>query len=232
MAIVLIIGASRGIGLATVDAALKAGYSVRALSRSTSTIRLHNPKLEKMDGDAIDRDTIERALVGVDTVIQTLGVTPAPELILRGTRLFSAATRVLVRAMGANGVRRLICVTGLGAGDSRGRGGSLYNAALCLFLGRVYADKDVQERIIRKSRLDWTIVRPTILTNGPRTGAYRVLVDPNDWTSGPADRPCCGRRGQCLRSQSSISRQMSCLRPLTSEVPCPVRSRVPRYPDR
>jgi uncharacterized protein YbjT (DUF2867 family) len=53
-----------------------------------------------------------------------------------------------------------------------------------LFLGRVYADKDVQERIIRKSRLDWTIVRPTILTNGPRTGAYRVLVDPNDWTSG------------------------------------------------
>ena len=69
MATVLIIGASRGIGLATVDAALKAGYSVRALSRSASTIRLHNPKLEKTDGDAVDRDTIERALVGVDTVI-------------------------------------------------------------------------------------------------------------------------------------------------------------------
>ncbi|MFO1100171.1 MAG: NAD(P)H-binding protein [Xanthobacteraceae bacterium] len=50
-------------------------------------------------------------------------------------------------------------------GDSRGRGGILYNTALCLFLGRVYADKDVQERIIRKSRLDWTIVRPTILRN-------------------------------------------------------------------
>ena len=184
MATVLIIGASRGIGLATVDAALKAGYSVRALSRSASTIRLHNPKLEKTDGDAVDRDTIERALVGVDTVIQTLGVTPAPQVILRGTRLFSAATRVLVRTMEASGVRRLICVTGLGAGDSRGRGGILYNTALCLFLGRVYADKDVQERIIRKSRLDWTIVRPTILTNGPHTGAYRVLVDPNDWTSG------------------------------------------------
>jgi len=78
----------------------------------------------------------------------------------------------------------LICVTGLGAGDSRGRGGIVYNAALCLFLGRVYADKDVQEHIIRKSGLNWTIVRPTILTNGPRTGAYRVLVDPKDWTSG------------------------------------------------
>ena len=48
----------------------------------------------------------------------------------------------------------------------------------------VYADKDVQERIIRRSRLDWTIVRPTILTNGPPTDTYRVLVEPNDWTSG------------------------------------------------
>ena len=42
----------------------------------------------------------------------------------------------------------------------------------------------MQERIIRRSRLDWTIVRPTILTNGPRTGKYRVLVDRCDWTSG------------------------------------------------
>jgi hypothetical protein len=81
-------------------------------------------------------------------------------------------------------IRRLICVTGLGAGDSRGHGGLLYNAGLCLFLGRVYADKDVQERIIRQSRLDWTIVRPTILTYGLRTGTYRVLVDQRDWTSG------------------------------------------------
>ena len=100
MAIVLIIGASRGIGLATVNAALKAGYSVHALSRSASAIRFHNPKLEeKMDGDAVDRDTISRALAGVDAVIQTLGVTPAQELIFTGTRLFSAATQVLVRAM-------------------------------------------------------------------------------------------------------------------------------------
>ena len=184
MSTILIIGASRGIGLATVNAALKAGHSVRALSRSATAIRLHDPRLEKLNGDALDPNTIERAIAGVDAAIQTLGVTRAPELILRSTRLFSAATRILVNAMEASAVRRLICVTGLGAGDSRGRGGILYNTALCLFLGRVYADKDLQERIIRRSRLDWTIVRPTILTNGPRTGAYRARVDPRDWTSG------------------------------------------------
>jgi len=82
MSTVLIIGASKGIGLETVKLALKARHLVRALSRSATAIRLHDPKLEKLDGDALDRDTIERALVGVDAVIQTLGVPSAPEQIL------------------------------------------------------------------------------------------------------------------------------------------------------
>src|SRR4029077_10229154 len=184
MSTVLVIGASRGIGLETVKLALKAGHSVRALARSATSIRLHDPRLEKLDGDALDQHTIERALAGVDAVIQTLGVSPTPAMIFSGTRLFSAATRVLVNAMEGSPVRRLICVTGLGTGDSRGRGGLLYDATLWLFLGRIYADKDVQGWIIRQSLLDWTIVRPTVLTTGPRTGAYRVLVDARDWRSG------------------------------------------------
>ena len=53
-----------------------------------------------------------------------------------------------------------------------------------MILGRIYADKDAQEWIIRQSRLDWTIVRPTILTDGQRTSAYRVLVDARDWRAG------------------------------------------------
>jgi putative NADH-flavin reductase len=168
MSTVLIVGASRGIGLETVKLAPKAGHSVRAMARSASAIRLRDPKLEKLDGDALDQHMIERALAGVDAVIQTIGVSPTPEMIFSGTRLFSAATRVLVNAMG----------------DSRGRGGLPYDATLWLFLGRIYADKDAQEWIIRQSRLDWTIVRPTVLTTGPRTGAYRVLVDARDWRSG------------------------------------------------
>ena len=184
MAKVLIIGASRGIGLETLKAALRAGHSVRAFARSARRIRIDDPKLEKIPSDALQMDTVRRALTGIDVVIQSLGVSAGPEIILKTTRLFSTATRVLVTAMEEAQVKRLICVTGFGAGNSRGRGGFLYNAAFHLLLGRVYDDKDVQERIVRGSKLDWVIVRPVILTNGPKTNAYRALVDPRGWTCG------------------------------------------------
>src|SRR5262249_50101225 len=151
MAAVLIIGASKGIGLETVQDALKAGHSVRALARTATAIRIDHSKLEKVNGNALDRDTIGEALAGVETVIQTLGVAHAPRVIIFGTQLLSTATQVLVDAMENSPVKRLISVTGFGAGDSRGHGGFLYSAGLRLYLGRVYADKDVQERIIRQS---------------------------------------------------------------------------------
>ena len=79
--------------------------------------------------------------------------------------------------MNVAGVKRLITVTGLGAGDSRGHGGLLYDAIVFpLLLKRVYDDKDVQEWIVRSSRLDWTIVRPGLLKDSPATGRYRVLA--------------------------------------------------------
>jgi putative NADH-flavin reductase len=180
----LIIGASRGIGFQTVKAALEAGHSVRALARSARRIPVGHPKLEKMAGDALEMATVKRALTGIDAVIQSLGVSAGPEIILKPTRLFSKATQVLITAMQEARVKRLICVTGFGAGDSRGSGGFLYDVAFHLLLGRIYDDKDVQERIVRRSKLDWVIVRPVILTSGPRTKAYRALVDPRDWTCG------------------------------------------------
>jgi uncharacterized protein YbjT (DUF2867 family) len=184
VATVLIIGASRGIGLETVKAALKAGHSVRALARSARRIRIDHPKLEKMAGNALDIATVKRALTGVDAIIQSLGISVGLEIMLKPTRLFSKATRVLVIAMEEAQIKRLICVTGFGAGDSRGRGGCLYSAASDLLLGRIYDDKDLQERIVRRSKLDWVIVRPVILTDGPKTNAYRALVNPRRWTWG------------------------------------------------
>jgi putative NADH-flavin reductase len=189
MAKVLIIGASRGIGLETVRAALRAGHRVRALARSAASMPIQDANLDTVSGDALDRDTIRDALHDVDVVIQTLGVNFAPNLIFEGTTLFSDSTRILVDAMKVAGVKRLIAVTGLGAGDSRGHGGLIYDAVVFpLLLKRVYDDKDVQEWIVRSSGLDWTIVRPGLLTNKPATGRYRVLTASKDWQYGAISR--------------------------------------------
>ena len=189
MAKVLVIGASRGIGLETVRAAVHAGHNVRALARSAASIPIQDAGLEKVSGDALDSDTIRNALKDVNVVVQTLGVDISLRAIFERTTLFSQSTRILVDAMKAAGVKRLIAVTGLGAGDSRGHGGLLYDAVIFpLLLKRVYDDKNVQEWIIKSSGLDWTIVRPGLLTNSPATDQYRVLTAPNDWRFGTISR--------------------------------------------
>ena len=184
MATVLIVGASKGIGLETVKYALEAGHDVRAMARSAQRIRINHPNLRKVAADALDEAAVKGALEGVDVVIQTLGVSPSVERAVIPTRFFSDATRILIQAMKQTRAKRLIAVTGFGAGDSRDQGGCLYNTAFHLFLGRVYQDKDVQEDLVQDSGLDWVIARPVILTNGSRTHRYHVLVEPRSWRIG------------------------------------------------
>lgn len=185
---ILVIGASSGTGLETVKRALEEGYRVRAFARSADQIRLDDPNLERFTGNAIVAADVRRALSGMDVVIQTLGVKAGPEMVMRGTNLFSKATRILVEAMQADGISRLVTLTGFGAGDSRNQGGCLYDLGFNAILGRVYDDKNVQEHLIRSSDLAWTIVRPVILTDRPATHRYRVVLDPADWGPGTIAR--------------------------------------------
>jgi putative NADH-flavin reductase len=188
MATILVIGASRGIGLETVKAALAAGHDVRAFARSAQGIPVTHAKLTKISGDALKRDNVAAAVQGADAVVQSLGASSLANLFF-GTTLFSEATRILVDAMHAAGVRRLMMVTGAGAGNSRGRITFLYDYLMFpLLLRRVYDDKDIAEDIVMKSGLDWTIVRPGLLTNGPAAGHYKILTEMRDWRGGAISR--------------------------------------------
>jgi putative NADH-flavin reductase len=92
---------------------------------------------------------------------------------------------LLVDAMRKSGVKRLIVVTGAGAGDSRGHGSILFDRVVFpLVLKRVYDDKDVEEQIVKGSGLDWTIARPGTLTDRPASGTYQILTDPRTWRGG------------------------------------------------
>ena len=183
---VLIIGASKGIGLETTRQALDAGYNVRALARSATGMALSDPNLEKVGGDALKVKDVEAALLGVDVVIQTLGIGLGD--LFRPVHLFSESTRVLVAGMRVRGVKRIICVTGFGAGDSRDSIGLLQRLPFQLLFGRAYEDKSSQERQIKETGLDWTIVRPGVLTGGPRTGRYKILSSASQWRNGIISR--------------------------------------------
>jgi putative NADH-flavin reductase len=183
---VLVVGASKGIGLETTRQALAAGHHVRALARSAAGMTLADPKLEKMSASALRSADMEAAVMGVDVVIQALGIGMGE--LSRPVHLFSDATRLLLAAMQAKGVRRLISVTGFGAGDSRASISPLQRLPFQIVFGRAYEDKSLQERLIKDSGLDWTIARPGVLTNGSRTGRYRILADASQWRNGIISR--------------------------------------------
>ena len=181
---VLIIGASKGIGLETTLQAL--GDNVRAFARSAATIGLSNSQLEKVRSDALKAEDVAAALIGMDVVILTLGVGLSD--LFRPVHLFSDATRVLVPAMKDRGVTRLICATGFGAGDSRASISWIQRLPFQIVFGRAYEDKSLQERLIEESELDWTIARPGVLTGGPRTGRFKILSEPSLWRNGIISR--------------------------------------------
>ncbi len=180
----LVIGASSGIGLECVREALRRGYRVRGFSRSAKSIPIIDARLETVSGNATNASDVRSAMLGIDVVLLALGIAASPLALLAPVRLFSDATRIVVEAMKEAGTRRLICVTGFGAGDSRASIGCLQRIVFEGVLGRAYADKDVQEQIIRGSELDWVIARPGILTNSSKTGRYQVLRDASNLRNG------------------------------------------------
>lgn len=183
---ILIVGASKGIGLETVRQALASGHDVRALARSAEDISIADPKLAKIRGDALNKEDVEAALTGVDAVVLTLGIGLSE--LFKPVNLFSTATRVLIDAMKAQGVNRLVCVTGFGAGDSQASISPLQRIPFNIVFGRAYEDKSRQEKLIKESSLDWTIVRPGVLMNGPKTRRYKILRKSSEWRNGIVSR--------------------------------------------
>jgi uncharacterized protein YbjT (DUF2867 family) len=182
---ILVIGATGGTGRLIVAQALARGYDVSVLVRSAEKARdLNGAKL--IVGDARDESALRQALKGRDAVISALGTPASP---FREVTLLSSATRVLVNAMKAERVSRLVCITGIGAGDSAGHGGFLFdNLILPLLLRKVYADKNRQEGIVRESGLDWVLVRPSVLNNKAGRDTIRALTDLSGFHGGSISR--------------------------------------------
>jgi uncharacterized protein YbjT (DUF2867 family) len=182
---ILVLGATGGTGRSIVSQALARGYDVTLLARSAE--KAGNLKAAQLViGDARDEATLRRALKGIDAVVSALGTPASP---FREVTLLSTATRALVNAMKLEQVSRLVCITGIGAGDSRGHGGFFFdNLIYPLILSKVYADKNRQEAIVRGSGLDWVLVRPSVLNDKPKRDNVRALTDLSDFHGGTISR--------------------------------------------
>ena len=167
---VLIVGATGGTGRQLVGQALERGYAVTALVRNPSKLQLEHPQLSTIQGDVLDYVSVEKAMRGQEAVLCALG----HKRFFYPTFILSEGTRNLLRAMEAQGVRRLVCESSLGIGNSVGRMGLYYTLLIIpIILPFYFWDKTRQERIIAASRVEWVIVRPGALTNRKKRGSYR-----------------------------------------------------------
>lgn len=184
---ILVLGATSGIGKLAMENALRRGFAVRAFARGADRLEPAEG-LEPVSGDATNFEDIAAALDGVKAVIYALGIKERPGMLWEEEHLFSTSTKILVKAMHDTDLRRLVVVTGFGAGRSRSAMSRLERIGHGAILGRVYADKTRQEALVMSSDLDWTIARPVILTNRPASGQIRVLAEPKDWRNGLVSR--------------------------------------------
>lgn len=167
---VLIVGATGGTGRQLVAQALERGLTVTALARDPSKLSLQHPRLSVVQGDVLDPASLAAAMRGQEAVLCGLGHTR----YFSPTRILSEGTANILSAMERHGVKRLVCETSLGIGDSAGRMGLYYTFfVIPLILPLYFWDKTRQERIVAASNRDWIIVRPGALTNGPKRGTLR-----------------------------------------------------------
>ena len=167
---VLIVGATGGTGRQLIAQALERGLAVTALVRNPARLTIAHPQLTVVRGDVLDGDSIAAAMRGQEAVLSALG----HKRYFPPNRILSEGTRNVLRAMEAHGVRRFVGESSLGIGDSAGRLGVYYTLfTIPVVLPFYYWDKARQERIIAASPVEWVIVRPGLLTNGPKSGRYR-----------------------------------------------------------
>ena len=183
-----IFAATGGIGRQLLELAVAAGHDVTAVVRNPATLP-REVRTVTADLSAPDPAALETAVAGADAVLSALGRRSPSDagIVSRGTRAIAAA-------MTATGVRRIVVVSAapISTVPSPGRPtppkhdpgeGFLMRTVLTpltkAVLRSVYADLALMEDLLRDSALDWTVIRPPRLTNGPLTGAYRTAIGRN-----------------------------------------------------
>jgi putative NADH-flavin reductase len=165
----LILGATGATGRNLLDQALAAGHDVTAFARDPSRLTMTHPRLAIAAGEATDVRALDRALAGQQAVLSALGAGNS----LR-SEIVSRAVAVLIPAMQAQAVSRIIFLSAFGVGETCAQASWVQRIFYRTLLRQIFADKAKADAMLRASTLDWTLVYPTLLTNGARTRTFRA----------------------------------------------------------
>lgn len=166
----IIFGSTGTIGTHLLEQSLALVHEVTAFSRNIAKLNQFNhPELHKIEGDVFNPLDLQSAIKSQDAVIIVLGSGKDRKNSIR-----SEGTKNIIQAMQQCGVKRLICQSTLGAGDSNANLNFFWkNIMFGWFLKQVFLDHELQEEIVRNSGLEWTIVRPAAFTDGEKTEHYK-----------------------------------------------------------
>ncbi|MFF7792862.1 NAD(P)H-binding protein [Streptomyces sp. NPDC007991] len=166
----LILGATGPTGRHVVDLAIEGGDTVTVLARRPEALDDLAGQVDIVAGDATSHHDVAKAMTGQDVVISALGRSTS----VRADDLFTRAAAAVIGAAKEKGVSRLVWLSSFGVGDTYRSASPAQKAMYRTLLRNIYANKEVSEKEIRSSGLDWTLVYPTMLTKGPAKGTYRV----------------------------------------------------------
>jgi putative NADH-flavin reductase len=165
-----IFGGTGGTGLELTRQALEHGHSVRVLVRNPNKMPVTNANMRLVLGSVLDHESVTKTILGTDAVLSCLG----QRNLLRNTRVCSVGTHLIMAVMKEQGVRRLVVESAFGAGESLAAANIMARLMVATVLWAPYEDKNLLEPEVKASGLDWTILRPTMLTSGPKTGRFAV----------------------------------------------------------
>jgi uncharacterized protein YbjT (DUF2867 family) len=171
---VIVFGATGTVGKLAVEQLLEAGHEVTAFARHPQKLALDHTRLRLTAGDALSANDVMAAMPGHEAVVVTLGAGMSRKSAIR-----SEGTMNIINAMQAHGIRRLVCQSTLGTGETWRNLNFFWKRIMFgLLLRPVFLDHVLQEKLVRASGLDWTIVRPSAFVDGPATGGFRENFGP------------------------------------------------------
>lgn len=164
---IVVFGASGKTGSLLVEQALNAGHEVVAYVRRPNSVTSANPKLQLVVGSLSDTEALKKAITGADACLSALG----GGSLTKSNREVMEGISTIVSTMEASAVPRFIYLSSIGTGDSRNYMPQPIRFLIVDVMLRVpLADHTVNEKRIAASSLQWTVVRPGGLSDGPLTG--------------------------------------------------------------